>query len=327
MAKTILVAGFGPGISTAVAERFGAEGFNVALVARSADRLGAGVAALKAKGIRAEGFPADLSKPDAIRAVVAKVRTALGPISVVQWSAYGGAAGDLLTATTEDIRGVFDVPVLGLVTTVQAALADLRAEKGAVLVTNGGFGLFDDNIDAAAVSYGAMGLSIANSAKHKTIRLLSRKLAPDGVYVGEVMVMGTVKRSAFDSAGTGTIDPDTVAARFWQQYQTREAPVRWPQKVTDQGHDGLATFAGSCPTLLGEIDSTWALSWPSRDVTGVPVNYTRLVTSMRRTHRHSERLRSLSSARSLSVILKKHTPLETPPRARVYAPQLRRCAR
>ena len=34
MTKTIIVAGFGPGISSAVAERFGKEGFTIALVAR-----------------------------------------------------------------------------------------------------------------------------------------------------------------------------------------------------------------------------------------------------------------------------------------------------
>jgi NAD(P)-dependent dehydrogenase (short-subunit alcohol dehydrogenase family) len=36
MAKTILVAGYGPGISTAVAEKFGGEGFQVGLVAKVA---------------------------------------------------------------------------------------------------------------------------------------------------------------------------------------------------------------------------------------------------------------------------------------------------
>ena len=42
MSKTIVVVGFGPGISTAVADKFGAEGFSVALVARNEARLAAG---------------------------------------------------------------------------------------------------------------------------------------------------------------------------------------------------------------------------------------------------------------------------------------------
>ena len=35
MSKTIVIVGFGTGISTAVAEKFGAEGFSVAIVARN----------------------------------------------------------------------------------------------------------------------------------------------------------------------------------------------------------------------------------------------------------------------------------------------------
>ena len=46
MSKTILVCGFGPGISAAVAERFAMEGFGVGLVARNEERIDKGVRAL-----------------------------------------------------------------------------------------------------------------------------------------------------------------------------------------------------------------------------------------------------------------------------------------
>ncbi len=220
MTKTIIVGGFGPGISNAVAEKFGGEGFAVALVGRSVERLAAGVKALAAKGIRAEAFPADLSKPDQIRAMVGKVHDSLGPISVLQWSAYAGTAGDLTTATSAELSTVLDIAVIGLVAAVQASLPDLRATKGAVLVTNGGLGFFDPKVDAMAVEWNAMGLSVANSAKHKAVAMLAHKLKPDGVYVGEIMVTGTVKGSAFDQ-GNGTIAPGTISAKFWELYQAR----------------------------------------------------------------------------------------------------------
>lgn len=221
MSKTIIVVGYGPGISNAVAERFGKEGFSVALVARNAERLAAGVKALAARGIRAQAFPADVSQPDAARAVVANVRAALGPISVLQWTAYAGGAGDLTTAAPAELRGVYDVAVTSLVAAVQEALPDLRAQRGALLVTNGGLGFFDPQADQMGVAWNVMGLSIANSAKHKLVHLLARKLAPDGVYVGEVMVTGTVKGTAFD-AGNATLDPATIGAKFWELYQARK---------------------------------------------------------------------------------------------------------
>lgn len=221
MSKTIIVAGYGPGISSAVAEKFGAEGFSVALVARNEERLAAGVKALAAKGVKAASFPTDLGDPTAARAVVGKVRDALGPITVLQWTAYRGGAGDLLTADAAEVRGVFDVAVSGLLAAVQASLPDLRKEQeSAVLVTNGGLGLFDPKIDAMAVQWNAMGLAVANAAKHKLVGLLSEKLKSDGVYVGEVIVLGTVKGTAFDS-GNATIEPSAVAAKFWELYRGR----------------------------------------------------------------------------------------------------------
>jgi len=222
MAKTILVSGYGPGISTAVAERFGAEGFAVALAARNAERLAAGVKALEAKGIRAAAFPTDVSDPAAARALVGKVRATLGPLTAIEWTAYSGAAGDLLAAEVADVRAVLDVAVTSLLAVVREALPDLKAQKdAAVLVVNGGLGYFDPQVDAMAVQWGSMGLAVANSAKHKLVGLLSQKLKADGVYVGEAMVLGLVKGTAFDT-GNATIDPKTVAAKLWDLYRARD---------------------------------------------------------------------------------------------------------
>ena len=223
MSKTIIIGGFGSGISQAVAEKFGAEGFSVALVARSEDKIVAGAKALEAKGIKAAAFAADLGDATSVKAMVAKVRAALGPITVVQWTAYSGAAGDLLTADVAAMRSVYDVAVIGLVTAVQAALPDLKKEKdAAVLVTNGGLGFNGQEVDAMGVQWNAMGVSIANAAKHKLVGLLSEKLNGDNVYVGEVVVMGAVKGTSFDN-GSATLEAKTIAAKFWEVYQGRTA--------------------------------------------------------------------------------------------------------
>jgi NAD(P)-dependent dehydrogenase (short-subunit alcohol dehydrogenase family) len=223
MAKTILVCGFGPGISTGVAEKFGAEGFQVALVARNAERLDAGVKALVAKGVKAAGFTSDLGDPSAAPALLERVRASLGPVSVIQWSAYSGAAGDLLTADAAAIRSSFDVAITGLLAVVQAALPDLKkGDKPAVLVTNGGFGRIDPAVDAMGVQYGAMGLSLANAAKDKLVGLLSKRLEGDGIFVGQVTVMGTVKGTAFDPGGTATLEGRVIGERFWSLYEARK---------------------------------------------------------------------------------------------------------
>lgn len=222
MAKTILVCGYGPGISTAVAEKFGSEGFSVALVARNQEKLDAAAKALSQKGVKAAAFATDLSDPAQAAKLVERVRGSLGPVSVIHWNAYAGGAGDLLAAGAAEIRTVLDVATTSLLATIQAALPDLRkGEQPAVLVTNGGFGKIDPNVDAVGVQYGAMGLSMANAAKDKLVGLLSKKLEADGVYVGQVTVLGMVKGTAFDS-GNATVDPRTVAEKFWSLYRARK---------------------------------------------------------------------------------------------------------
>lgn len=222
MAKTIIVGGFGPGISNAVAEKFGTQGFAVALVARNAERLAEGVKALTAKGIKAAAFSADLGAPAAVKTMIGQVRETLGPISALHWNAYGGAAaGDLLTADVPAVNNVFDVAVIGLLTAVQESLADLKQAKGAVLVTNGGLLFNDPNIDDAAAKRGLMGLALGNAAKHKLVGLLSQRLKADNVYVGEVIVTGTVKGTAFDNGSNATLEAPAIAQKFWDLYTSR----------------------------------------------------------------------------------------------------------
>ena len=221
MSKVIVVVGYGPGISTAVADRFAAEGFSVALVARGQARLDEGVRGLKAKGVAAAAFTADAGDPAAIRAAIGKARAELGPISVIHWNAFSAsAAPDILTVDPAAARGLFDVAIVGLLAAVQEALGDLkRAGDGAVLVTNGAFGENTPQIDALANRAGAAGLALANAAKHKLVGLLSQRLKDEGVFIGEVMVAGSIKGTPSDNpqAMAGSV----VADAFWTLYQAR----------------------------------------------------------------------------------------------------------
>ena len=92
-----------------------------------------------------------------------------------------------------------------------------------MLVTNGGLGYFDPKMDAMAVQFGSMGLAMVNAAKHKLVGLMNERLKRDGVFVGEVTVLGLVKGTAFDN-GHATLAPAAIAAKFWDLHTAR-APV------------------------------------------------------------------------------------------------------
>lgn len=225
--STIVVCGHGPGISDAVARKFAAGGFQVALVARNAERLGDAAKRLSGAGVKALAFPCDLGDANAVTAMISDVRGALGAISVIHWNAYAGSAGDLATAAPVELQRNLDVSVTGLLAAVQAALPDLKTNKGAVLVTGGGFCFYDANVDAAAVQAKAMGLAVAKAAQHKLVGVLAKRLEREGVYVGEVVVLGLVKGTAFDQ-GNATLDPHAIAAKFWELHGKRlETSVKY----------------------------------------------------------------------------------------------------
>lgn len=220
MSKTIVIVGYGPGISSGVAETFGAQGFNVALIGRTKERLDAGVADLAKKNITAAGFVGDAGDPEAIKGAIAAARDRFGSITVLQWNAYGGPNGDILTPA--GIDGAFDVAVNGLLAAVSAALPDLQAAgDGAVLVTNGAFGELDATIDGYAVQSGNAGLSLANAAKKKLVGLLVQRLKPEGVHVGEVMIAGQIKGTPWAANNPNPIEPATVGQAFHRLYADR----------------------------------------------------------------------------------------------------------
>jgi NAD(P)-dependent dehydrogenase (short-subunit alcohol dehydrogenase family) len=221
MPRVIVIVGFGPGTATAVAQRFGAEGFSIALVARNEERLAAGVSTLRAAGITAFAFPADASDPTSIRSAIKNIRSQTGPITVLHWNAYGGVeAGDLLAADDASLHRVFDVAVFGLLAAAGEARSDLKESGGgAILVSNGGFGDTSPAMDEVPTKLHAMGLALSSAAKHKLVGLLAQGLKGDGIYVGEIMTFGTIKGTPSDNPSS--VDPSVIADKFWEMYTSR----------------------------------------------------------------------------------------------------------
>ena len=88
-------------------------------------------------------------------------------------------------------------------------------------ITGDGFFATKAQVDGTAVKFNSMDLALANAAKHKLVGLLAARLESEGVYVGEVMIAGTIKGTAWDQ-GNANIDPKTAADKFWSLYQDRK---------------------------------------------------------------------------------------------------------
>ena len=217
----LLIVGAGPGNSRAIARHFGGEGYSIALIGRDAEHLRTEVEHLHSHGVAAHSYVGDAGDPASIRAVVLAAQAEQGQISAVVFTAYrNDGVSDVLNAEPEAVAASFDVGVVGLLAAVQAAVADLRSAKGAsILVLNGAAGDDDSGADRFATSFGVDGVALESAAKSKLVGLLAERLRPDGIYVGEIVINGTIKGSAF--ASPTAIDPSEVANRLWTMAETR----------------------------------------------------------------------------------------------------------
>jgi 3-oxoacyl-[acyl-carrier protein] reductase len=178
---TAVVTGGGTGIGRAIAEALARLGHPVAVVySRSADDAAQTVGAIRAEGGTAEAFPADVTDDDAVRALMADVRVALGPVSILVNNAGGTehiALDDLEAAGDEVFERLFRLNTLSAWYCARAAASDLReADDGCVI-----------NVGSASVSSGrgsSVPYVVSKAALSGLTRALANALAP--VRVNEV---------------------------------------------------------------------------------------------------------------------------------------------
>jgi NAD(P)-dependent dehydrogenase (short-subunit alcohol dehydrogenase family) len=226
MTKTIAIFGVGPGMSRSVAERFGREGFRLALVARNGAKLDRYVDEFGAAGVEAAGFVADVTDRDQLRTVIAAIQERFGPIDVAVFTAINldSAVVDVLQIDPEALPGQLDLALWTPITLVGELLPGmLERGDGSILLSSGVSAL------SPIPQLGNVGLGLA--ALRNYVQNLNQVVAERGVYVGVIHVGGLIERSDASLAmvqnapeGIGAIpsvDPDVLADTAWDLHTTR----------------------------------------------------------------------------------------------------------
>ncbi|MET8561770.1 SDR family NAD(P)-dependent oxidoreductase [Streptomyces flaveolus] len=208
--SSVAIVGAGPGLGTAVARRFGREGFAVGLVARDRGRLDAIVDALAAEGVTARGFAADVRRPERLTAALGDLAEALGTIEVLQYSPvpHRDFMRPVLETRHRDLVGPIEFSVYGPVAAAQQVLPGMRRlGRGTILFVNGG--------SAAVPHPERAGTSIAFAAESAYGHLLHDRLAGEGIHVAQLIIPGAI------TAGHERKDPEVLAERLWTLHRER----------------------------------------------------------------------------------------------------------
>jgi short-subunit dehydrogenase len=164
---SVFITGASSGIGAALARAFAAEGANVALVARRADRLEQVSREVEAAGGRAVVCACDVSDEEGLRAAANTAAEALGGIDVVVANAGFGVSGCLEALTIEDYRRQFEVNFFGVIATIQAVMPHLIRSKGRLGVVGSLAGCFGSPTTSAYNASKAAVMSLTESVYHE----------------------------------------------------------------------------------------------------------------------------------------------------------------
>ncbi|HYD69085.1 SDR family NAD(P)-dependent oxidoreductase [Azospirillum sp.] len=196
-----IIIGAGPGLGLALAKKFGRELGEVALIARSTERLVPLVQELKEAGITAHGFAADAADLNSLRAAIRQAIAAMSPLKALVYNAAAIRPGRALPLDADGFAAELVVDVVAPLAAAQTVAPVLEANGGgSVLMTGGGFALYP-NAEMAALSAG-------KAALRNLTATLAEDLEPKGIRTAIVTICGYL-------AEEGRFSPATVAEAYW----------------------------------------------------------------------------------------------------------------
>ncbi|GIW41903.1 MAG: short-chain dehydrogenase [Candidatus Binatia bacterium] len=211
-----VVTGVGPGNGLSISRKFAAEGYRVAMLARSAPKL----AEYETSVPGSRGYPTDVGKTEDVRRTFANIRRDLGPVDVLVHNAGSGVFSDFLSTTPEEFEAAWRVNALGLLLCGQEAARDMLSRDGGSVVVIGATASWRGGANFAA-------FAAAKAAQRSLAQSMARSLGPKGIHVSYVVVDGVIDTPATraffpDRPDEFFLDPDEIAANVLHLVRQRK---------------------------------------------------------------------------------------------------------
>jgi len=214
----VLITGVGPGTGTAVARRFSAGGYSVAMLARNGERL----AALESEIANSRAFTCDVTDEAQLDAVIAAVTVEFGAPSVLVHNAVGGAFGNFLEIDPQILNRNFQVNTMALLYLARLlAPAMIAAVQGAIIASG--------NTSALRGNANFAGFSPTKAAQRILAEAIAREVGPKGIHVAYVLIDAVIdlpwtRERWPDRPDDFFIKPAAIAEEIWHvTHQDRSA--------------------------------------------------------------------------------------------------------
>jgi NAD(P)-dependent dehydrogenase (short-subunit alcohol dehydrogenase family) len=234
-----VVVGVGEGLGYALGRRFAAAGYQVALAARSAERLERLAEAIIESGGQAFALPTDACEERAVMQLFETLESEHGPVEVVVFNAGGIFRSPIAELPSDMFETMWRINCYaGFLVGREAARSMAPRAKGTILFTGA----------TASLRGGAQfaAFAAAKSGLRAVAQSMARELGPQGIHVAHVVIDGMIDtpaaRSRFaERAATlgedGMLAPEAIAETFFRIHEqarsawTFETDLRpWAEK-------------------------------------------------------------------------------------------------
>ena len=224
---SLLVVGVGAsfGLGAAIARRFAAGGYQVAIAGRNAAKLEATANELKDNGAVVISVVGDASNPDDARRFVDAAQK-LAPLAIAVHNAGSNNPAPFLQVSAERFEGHWREHALGGFHVAQAALPVLVARGGGSLIFTGASGSLRGKANFAP-------FAAAKAALRAMAQSIAREFGPQDVHVGHVVIDGGIEGERLMTLAPrwkeqrgldGMLDNAAIAEAYWMlHHQHRSA--------------------------------------------------------------------------------------------------------
>jgi NAD(P)-dependent dehydrogenase (short-subunit alcohol dehydrogenase family) len=216
-----VVLGVGPGLGAALARRF-AQGYAVAINARSAEYLRSLAGEIRAAGGQVFEVPADVGDRAQVEAAFTSIRERLGPPEVLLYNAGSGTWGTVTEIMPEQYENSWRINAYGAFVSAKEVAPDMIARgRGVMLFTGATAGM---KAGPRSVAFGPAKFALRGLAQS-----LARDLGPKGIHVAWINVDGVIdipgRRERFPQfKDEDLLKPDAIAETYWHlAHQDRSA--------------------------------------------------------------------------------------------------------
>lgn len=227
--KTCVVVGAGPGNGLSLGRKFTAQGYDVALLARSADNLNS----LKAALPQAHTQECDVTQVDSVHRAFANVRAELGSIDVLIYNAGSGVFGTIDDIDAQSFEQTWRVNAMGFFHCAKAVVDDMRAAGRGQIIVMGATAAKRGGAKFAA-------FAAAKAAQYNLAQSLARYLGPENIHVSYLVIDGVIniprtRQRLPDKPDEFFLNPDHIASAVYQLSQQPSSAWTFEQDIRPYG--------------------------------------------------------------------------------------------